>query len=126
MPDPIIGDRPDQRLGVPIRQDGSNRPADGFIDAVANHDAPVEQDAPLDHVIEVLREPDVRHALRRRTPPHSTNPACVDDLLHHVSGCRWSTGEPQEFKHAGSRSVPQPDMQAPKSALDNSRVDAVE
>ena len=33
---------------------------------------------------------------------------------------------PQELDHAGSRGVPQPDMQAPECALDHSRVDTVE
>ena len=69
VPDPIVGDSPDQGLGGPIGQDGAGRPADRLVDAMAHHDPPVEQDAPLDHVVEVLREPDVRHALRRRTPP---------------------------------------------------------
>ena len=55
----------------------------------------------------------------------STDSTSVADVLHQFDGCRWTARQPQELDHAGRRSVPQPDVQAPQRALDYSRVDTV-
>ena len=59
-----------------------DNPPDCFVEQVADHELPHEQEIPLDNVIEVTRQSGRSHGLWRRPLPCTTDATRVDNVLY--------------------------------------------
>ena len=82
MPDPEVPNRLDEMDGFSSSEDARNCQPDSFIQKVADHRLAVEQDVPLDHLVEVRGHTSGGHGLCRWSLPGSADSAGVHYVLY--------------------------------------------